>query len=176
MSTPFRNRVKKPVFLYEIEGFSVNVLEGEDHNRTSIMTEFTVEDGSIVSDHIIHKPQEVVIRCVQTNVSSVTNRSGYDMAVEALAQLEGLWKSREVFDLYTYHAVYNDMVVMNFTANHNQPFRGALRFTITLRKVNFVTLATSTRVNAEPEVKAIEEQQNVGTIPVQRTGSVILTR
>jgi len=176
MAIPFKNRVKTPVFLYEIDGFQVNVLEGEDHNRSSVMTEFTVEDGSIVSDHIIQKPQEVVIRCVQTNVSSVTNKSGYDMAVQALAQLESLWRSRDVFDLYTYHAMYNDMVVLNYNAVHNQPFRGALRFTITLKKVNFVTLATLTRVNAAPSVKAIEEQQDVGTIPVQRTGSIILTR
>jgi hypothetical protein len=139
---------------------SANVLEGEEHSRVAQMTEQVCENGRVISDHIILKPRQVVIRIEQSN--AIPDGDGKAAAIKVYNHLESLWKARTPFDIDTTHASLKNMVVTNLSAIHKAPLKWTLKFTVTLTQVNFA----NTRFTEIPERRMANKAQ----APEQKTG------
>ena len=128
-----------------------NVHVKDDHARESRVTEHVIEDGSIVTDHVILAPERLTVDVRQTNAFG-----GGKQAVDAFKELEVLWRERVPFDVYTYHAKYRGMVIERMNGVHEAPNMGGLSMTVTMKKINTATLtdtAATSAVGAAPETE-----------------------
>ena len=129
--------------------FRLNVRSSETHGLQAEPTEHVLEDGRTVQDHVVTKPRRLSCEYEQTNAFD-----GKDAALEAWSALKDFWKRRSLLTALTEHEIYENMVVESVSAVHQAPMLDALRFSVSLRQINFAVL-TYTAVPAEtpkPEV------------------------
>lgn len=117
-----------------VAGVAVSVKEAENHTFSSQMTDLALESGAVVSDHVIRSPDQLSVTITMTNTTvNGGNFSAFDQFYEML-------NSREPVEVITEHWIYTNMVLINFTPNHNAPFRGSFSAECVFKKANLVTL------------------------------------
>lgn len=140
-----------------IAGIKVTVLEGEDHNRTSQMTEQTIEGGAVINDHVILKPLTITLRFEQCNVlygeTDVLNvntkeelesvsanfyNGAYFELRQVFYKLEQMWKTKKIVTLDTFHKLYDNMILTSLSGVHRAPYKGTMKFTATFTQANVV--------------------------------------
>lgn len=117
-------------------GVEVRVLKSETHNLPSQATQYALEDGKSLSDHVILQPNVVDVRFEMPN-----SNNGADQARSVFQEFIKMRDDRTAITLDTYHARYKNMVLVNITPVHQEPYRGALAFTIRLSQVGFIGLS-----------------------------------
>lgn len=110
----------------------------EDHRYTSRVTHYPVENGAIVSDHIINEPDVVVISGIVTD-TPLNILSGFNRSVDAFNRLVDIHKKREVISLVTGIKVYPSMAITLLDVPRNIKTGQSLTFNIELQAVTFDT-------------------------------------
>jgi hypothetical protein len=113
-----------------VAGVGVRVLKAEAHNLTAQATQYPVESGKSISDHVILNPNAVDIRFEMPNSEGGTERARY-----VFNEFIRLRDERKPVNLYTEHASYKNMLIVAFTPEHRAPFKGALVANIRLQQV-----------------------------------------
>ena len=112
----------------------VSVITAEEHTHQADVTDFSLEDGAIISDHAILKPATVSIKIELSNTALRDMYfSSFDAFIEKL-------RSRERFELITTHRTYSNMVMTSFTPLQQAPFKRTFTATLTFKQVNTVYL------------------------------------
>lgn len=117
-----------------IGSIDLDVTISEQHNYSSRVTSYPVENGTILSDHIINEPDRLVLQTLVTDtplsILSLSNRSS-----DVFNRLVEIQQRRELVQVVTGLKVYDSMAITSLdvprTANTGQ----ALVFTIELQKV-----------------------------------------
>lgn len=117
----------------KIHDIEVRVLKTEAHKISSAATQYPVEDGKSIIDHVNLNPNQVSITCEITN-----SNGGANQAVIALGQFIRLRDERTVINLTTEHALYKNMVLVNIAPVHQAPYKGALKYDLTFQQVGIV--------------------------------------
>jgi hypothetical protein len=114
----------------------------EQHRYNSRVTNYPVEDGTIVSDHIINEPDTLTLQALVTDtplsILSLPNRS-----VDVFNRLIEIQQKRELITVITGLKIYDSMAITSLDVPRNLTTGQSLTFTIELQKV---TLDTSVRV------------------------------
>jgi len=142
---------------HNLAGVKYNVRLSEEHTREARMTEQTVENGAIVSDHVILLPYKLNVEFEQTNAFG-----GVQTAQQAYDGLMSLWKERSPFTVVTFHATYDSMIIEKMTAIHKSPNKGALKFNVTLKQVNKVAIDFVAAPNGKLSALAAAKQTDGG--------------
>lgn len=123
----------------QIGTLTLDVTLNEIHNRNSEVTEFPIERGSIISDHVLLRPKtlQIVGFVSDTPVSSYGFSLGNSRASSAFLQLEGLWQLRIPFVVISQLAVYRNMVIEDLRIPKTN--ESALRFNCVLKQLNLVS-------------------------------------
>lgn len=150
----------------QISFLKVDASVKESHNRTATVTDNEVEDGSLVSDHVILSPESVTLSCIVSDVPvSILglgvsqddvlgaakdflggNKGAFEGLVknprrtpkEAWQYLEQIWKARNPFNVVTALQRYENMVITNLTAPRESSNGKSLMFDIDLRKIRII--------------------------------------
>jgi hypothetical protein len=109
-----------------------NVRISEAHMRQSVIPEHALEDGSVVSEHVILKPKGLCLVYQQTNAYG-----GDSIARQTWEMLNQLWQARQPFEIQTEHELYPNMIFERIGALHQAPYKGGLEFTADLKQINF---------------------------------------
>ncbi|MBL4769533.1 MAG: hypothetical protein JKY94_17805 [Rhodobacteraceae bacterium] len=144
-------------------GVPVDLRVSEVHKKESLVTQQPLEDGSIVSDHIILQPDTVEITAIISNYDGPLVPAIGARAKTAWQELARLRKLQVLFDVLTTHELYTDMAITSITGGNLAPNQGELRLSVTLQKVD----RTRTSVVASSESAA----QSTGDAPVSKTSS-----
>lgn len=111
-----------------------DVKKSETHSYQSNVTQMALEDGSIVSEHIIQQPISVSIQFEETNNTirgwMTDQKSTFDKLVD-------IWKNKTVCQIITEHKIYDNMVVQNIPIQHAAPYKGALRIACEFTQLSF---------------------------------------
>lgn len=114
----------------------------EQHSYTSRVTSYPVENGTIVSDHIINDPETLTLQAIVTdtplNALAIENRS-----TDVFNRLIDLQKNRELVEVVTGIKVYSSMAITSIEVPRNTATGQSLTFTINMQKV---VLDTTVRV------------------------------
>lgn len=114
----------------------------EQHRYNSRVTNYPVEDGTIVSDHIINEPDTLTLQALVSdsplNILALPNRS-----VDVFNRLVDIQQRRELVTVVTGLKIYDSMAITSLDVPRNLETGQSLTFTIELQKV---TLDTSVRV------------------------------
>lgn len=113
-----------------------DTMVSEEHKFTSRVTYYPVESGTIVSDHIINQPDQVILSGLITdtplNIFAFSNRS-----VSAFNTLLQLHERRAVVDIVTGIKVYRNMAITSIDVPRTIKTGQTLTFNIILQKIVF---------------------------------------
>lgn len=164
-----------------VAGFRVDASITERHSYQAEATEYPVESGATISDHIRNLPIEVSIEGVVSNtpigaVAAARGDAGFvelndgsivpaQTPVElARAKFEGIWRARQPIEIVTTLATFKNMVMTSLEIPRSASEGGedAYRFNATFRQV---TIVTTERVQVAVATPIARKKKKVGAQP-----------
>lgn len=127
-----------PPKMIGVAGIPVSTRKQEVYTYDSQITNFPVENGTIISDHVILQPIKVDLQC------DITNWNGVDDAVNAINILEDMRAKRNRLELVTEHNILENMVLANFTIVNELPNWGGIRLDMKFQQVQYILLQNTT--------------------------------
>jgi hypothetical protein len=121
----------------EIAGVLVDNRLSETHEATAEATLFPVDGASPdVTEHVILAPPKITIEAWISNIDGSFIPAIGERAKQALIDLQTLRIDRELLEVVTYHIIYEDMVLVEIKAVHENLETGALKVSCTFQQVN----------------------------------------
>jgi len=139
--------------MIRIDGFAIDVATDERLTYESEVTEFPVEKGAPVSDHIIAKRPVLELDCVVSDtptgaVAEDPSRKGLDPSTnpssDAFEFFRRLHGDRRAVVVECSFGKFDDMVMTSFPPVRNKESLKALKFTVTFKQIEFATNNRST--------------------------------
>lgn len=113
----------------------------EGHRFMANVTEQTMEDGSVVSEHVIPQPEQVTLQIEETNNTFGSRFSGgFYGPQQTFDKLVELWENAVPLRITTQHKQYQDMVIANMPMLHRAPYRNSLQINVDLKKLRFAKM------------------------------------
>jgi hypothetical protein len=122
--------------LNRIENLVFDATLSEAHEGKSQVTNYSVEDGSQISDHIINQPDKLVIEGFVTNSS--LSGGGATASQQAFNQLFQLRSEKKLVTVVTGFKVYNDMAILSISVPKTRATGDSISFTVELQKITKV--------------------------------------
>lgn len=117
-----------------VGGVTLDATISEDHEFNSRVTNFPVEDGSIISDHIIKEPETLQITGIVTD-TPLAILAAFNRSIDAFNRLIQIYENRERISVVTGIRVYTDMVMTSLQVPRNVQTGQSLTFVIELQKI-----------------------------------------
>ena len=154
----------------QIESLIVDAAISEQHSFTNTVTDHPVEEGTNVADHSRPEPERVTLDCIVSNTPISGNREQVSVgngativqstakedprrSANALDRLLQLRQSGALITVVTSLREYRDMAIESISIPRDAKIAGALRFTITLKRVRVVkNKQTRAVVSKDPRV------------------------
>lgn len=127
---------------YGVGNISFDIILGESHNLRNIVTQYKIEDGSNISDHILNDIRDGSFSGLITNFSIEAPGFILNRAQLAYDSLEQLWKAKELVDIYTIYKTYNNVAITNISIVKDTNTGEALIADISFQEVTKVSLQT----------------------------------
>lgn len=126
--------------MVKIDGYQIDAALSEDHDFEAEVTEFPVEEGAAVTDHVRLKPIVVTVKgCVSdTPIGSVAElREGSNLkpSEEALVVLQATYEAKEPVTIETSIKTYENMILESLSIPQDGETGDALLFTATFRQI-----------------------------------------
>lgn len=169
--------------LASIGSLELDASVSEIHSSKADVTEFPVEDGSIITDHINKRPDVVQIegyvsntpikaftdffgaaplKSLSNSLAGISNdlaKTGYDRLLEIV-------EGNELITIVTTLRTYQNMALESFSVNRSASDGDVLHFTAVAREINLIQTAESV-FTPEPVEKRGENNKKVGNKPAK---------
>jgi len=128
--------------------FEADVDLSRVHRREAMVTDFPVEDGTSITDHVVIRPLALTMELMVSD-TPLTMNTAYREAGSLLSRsqkafdaLERIWKDKRLLTVATPLAYYENMIITGFEVPEDQEHAGAVYATITLREIQFAQSAS----------------------------------
>lgn len=145
-AAPFATAIQGPI-LIEFDSTPREVLSGRAEP-----TDHPIEEGAIVSDHVIDVPDEIEITGIVSNrpilalagerLRSIKGGTIDQRAEDAYGEIVRLRKTRTLVNVTTELRDYEDMIILSETANRDASTGKILDISIRLREFRTATIET----------------------------------
>ena len=126
-----------------IGALELDALVSENTSLKSQITEYPIEDGSVISDHISQESETLSLEGVITGTGTLFNiAAGKSKLIAAKEALRTLHKNRELITIITGVDVYEDFAIESCDINRNNKDGEQFSVNLELKKINKVTLRT----------------------------------
>ena len=147
-------------YIRSLGGLTFTVTISEQEKMRAKLTDYPVEDGATMSDHVILAPREVTVQVGQGVDDAETDPR------DKLDKLRELMDAREPFELYTGKSYYKSMVITAISTTTDAKTETVLVASVTLREV----VIASTQSAAVPVLKK-KQKQPKKTVPSVKRGT-----
>lgn len=106
----------------------------EQHGYSARVTSFPVENGDIISDHIINEPETLNIVGIVSD-TPLNIFTTFDRSVDSFNRLVRMLQNRQRLTVITGIKTYTDMVMTNLDVPRDFSSGQSLTFNITLQKI-----------------------------------------
>lgn len=156
---------------------------GSTYRFSSDVTEFPVESGAMVSDHVHRRPDEISIEGMvsDTPVSELPTYLGLrgdgefqPAGLRSQAAFDALftvWRDALILTVVTEYLVFEDMIVRSFEIPRSPERGDAVWFSASLVKINTVETLTA---SLPPEVVARLKRRRKKTAAKRKSGNIKL--
>jgi hypothetical protein len=127
---------------YGVGNITFDLILAENHNLRNIVTQYKIEDGSDISDHILNDVRDGVVSGLITNFSIEDSGFLINKAQTAFNTLEQLWKDRKLVDIYTVYKVYKNVAITNISIAKDSNTGEALIADFSFQEITKVSLQT----------------------------------
>ena len=133
-------------YAYGIDEIAFDMILDEEHSKAAKVTEYAVEDGSPISDHIELQPRELRFTALVSNFSITAQAvsPGYNRAAETWTALKLLMDDKRLVTITTVLERYPNMAITSVSAPRDGKAGDAVEFTVTAREVRVVKLRATT--------------------------------
>ena len=116
----------------------VDVTIEETHQRDATATEFPIEGGATITDHVRLAPERLSMTgfITDTPLKGLTLSLGGARVATAISILETLYRERTPFRVVSQLKIYENMIIESLILPLSR--EGAIRFSATFRKLEFV--------------------------------------
>jgi len=121
----------------------------ETYSFSSTATKFPIEDGSMVSDHIVLDPEKIKITGFISNTPLDADPDNY--AQQAFEQLYTMWQAKELVDVDTKYVVYTDMCITSVSVPRTVQTGQAIQFDVELQKIRKVNSSATNADKFQPD-------------------------
>lgn len=167
----FERAAKRPG---KIGSLVLEVTLQENHERKNRVTQWPIEDGSSISDHIANEPKRLTMDGLITD-SPLGSLERLEPArtLDAYRLLMQMWRDRDVLEVVTQLETYYNMAIEQITVPKSVTNGQGLRFNVALVQIRKVTsqsviIPADTFPPREAQPEAVEEDPP-GSIPDQAT-------
>lgn len=160
LSLLFRNLAGARNLPSQIGLLTVDVTLEESHELGAELTDWPIEGGALITDHVRLQPRSLTVRgfVSDTPLNAVGLSLGRSRAASAFFILETMWQARIPFVVVSQLRVYRNMIIDSLVVPKQR--EEALRFTCTMREVTIVSgqntllpaTSDTTASNASPQV------------------------
>lgn len=152
-----------------IAGIVLDAVLTEDHTYNSRVTNYPIEKGLIISDHIINEPDVLHITGVISD-TPINVLAPFNNSINAFNQLVQIHNRRERITVVTGIKVYTDMVITSLNVPRNIQSGQSLTFVLDMQKVILdstvrSTINTNNPFDRTPQVVPREQIANADNIP-----------
>jgi hypothetical protein len=122
----------------KVGSIDLDVTIREEHRFASRVTNYPVEDGTIISDHIINEPDIVILVGLVTD-TPLSIFAPFNRSIDAFNRLIQLHQNRDVVTVVTGLKVYKNMAITTLDVPRDIRTGQSLTFTIELQRIVFDT-------------------------------------
>ena len=122
----------------------VDAMPQEGHHSANVVTEYPVEDGSVIHDNVIEQPDDLTITGVCGPASLLNPISSISRVLDVDAALYKLKHDRLPVSVVTGLRYYQNMIIIDYRVDRNKDIGAALVFTIQLKSVVIIQSAQTT--------------------------------
>lgn len=136
-----------------INGIALDVVISETPDFQSEVTQYPVENGEDISDHVHNQPLGVTIEAVVSGIPiGLANERGDDPVVQVRAALIELRASRQPFTYEGVDFVYESMLFESLSFPKDPSTGNALRISASMRRANKVdVIRVASRLRPSPK-------------------------
>jgi hypothetical protein len=185
----------------KIQDIQLDLTTREVHDFRNTITNYPVEEGFVISDHVKQEAETVVLEGMITNYptkfpgqrqigqfqnkdedvfNEIVQLAGFAIPDSVTGKYEQV-KDPEVIDIITAYRTYTDMIIINFNVTRTRRTSGALWLTITAQKIRKVRSNVTTILNVKNtgtgsnniENKAPERSDTGTNVTKKRTESAL---
>ena len=132
----------------KVGSVELDVTLREDHNYSSRVTTYPIEDGSILTDHIINDPTTLTLEGIITD-TPLSILSLFNRSVDAFNRLIEIHEKKELVTVVTGIKTYPKMAITQLNIPRTISTGQSLKFTIELQNV---LLDSSVRIEINEEL------------------------
>lgn len=122
----------------------------ETHTFGNDVVTQTLEDGSMLVDHIIILQDELEVQIFVSNSILQESQDTY-------AALKTMRNNRELCTVYTDHEIYENMAIESVSAPHEAPMVNCMTFTVKFKRVDWTGAVRNTFPPAKFQPDAVAE-------------------
>jgi hypothetical protein len=143
LSLLFRNLAGARHLPSQIGVLTLDVTVEESHDFSADVTEFPIEGGAVITDHVRLRPRQLNITgfVTDTPLVSVGLSLGRSRAASAFFTLETMWQMRIPFVVVSQLRIYRSMVIEKLSVPKAR--EQALRFSCTMKQIQIVYAQTT---------------------------------
>lgn len=130
----------------DVAGVVIDAVLNEDHQYNSRVTNYPVEDGRIISDHIINEPETLSLTGVVSD-TPLSFLAPFNRSINAFQRLVEIHNRRELITVVTGIKVYLNMAITSINVPRNVQSGQSLTFSMQFQRVN---LDSSVRFTENP--------------------------
>ena len=153
-------------YIRSLGGLTFTVTISEQEKMRAKLTDYPVEDGATMSDHVIIAPREVTVQVGQGVDEAETDPR------DKLDELRKLMEKREPMELYTGKSFYKSMIITAISTTTDAKTETVLIASVTLREVVIAsTQAAAVPVIRQKQPKKTRASVKRGTQQVQEAST-----
>ena len=128
----------------------------ETHNFGNEVVSQVLENGSLLTDHIIVLQDELEAQIFVSNSRPQESQDVY-------SAIKGLRNNRELCNVYTDHEIYTSMAIETVSAPHEAPQVNAITFTVKFKRVDWTQDVENSYPLAKYEIPLAPQLQSFST-------------
>ena len=133
----------------DIQQVIPDVRKAETERLQSEVNEYALEDGSVVAQHIIQRPVEVVLYFEETNAGKfISNVASYAFGLfgnkqkSLYDQIQEIWRDKIPVEIVTDQNIYKNMVIASAPITQKAPYKNAIQVACTFKQLTTATPET----------------------------------
>lgn len=160
-----------------IAGFEIDATLSEGHKFPATATDFPVERGADITDHVRNTSLHVAIEGIVSDTPigvMVDKRAGTSLpSDDALAHLMSIRNAREPVTIETSLAVYDNMLMLDLDVPRDAHTGDAIRFSAEFKQV---TIITNNRTVVKTSSPRGRKKQKLGNLVLVQASTDIFER
>ena len=136
-------------------GLPLDAVLTESIEHNSKVTEFPIEIGADINDHVIAEPEVYVMTGIVSDTPITWGSTTYESTSQATRSLSAyeilqkLWLAGTVFSIKTGYLEIQDVVIQKFSTAKDTSRASVFEFSATIKKLNLVSIGADEAITGE---------------------------